>query len=160
MCDNSISVRMAQTVDDLLPGIDATVKDRSSTLIDLATAENWLIREELVPQYKTGIQRMLSPKVPSPSRVSPLLPQESLTRKGTLWIDRAPLGPFLSAWVRRRPRSSRCPFRFLQPLLCAGRSSPPTADSCHSRRDQLSRRSPLQHLRRRRQRSSAGAVLE
>ena len=63
MCDNTLSMRMAHTVEGLLPGIDATVKNRASTLIDLATAENWLIRDELVAQYKAGIEQAFSSKV-------------------------------------------------------------------------------------------------
>jgi hypothetical protein len=68
---------MAHTVEGLLPGIDATVKNRASTLIDLATAENWLIRDELVAQYKAGFQG-------ATPLASPMLPQESLTENEPL----------------------------------------------------------------------------
>jgi hypothetical protein len=50
---------MKQTIDELLPRIDASVKDWSSTPIDLGTAENWLIREEQECIYKTAIQQRL-----------------------------------------------------------------------------------------------------
>ena len=62
MSENTLSARMKQTIEGLLPRI-AAVKDRSSTLIDLATAENWLIREELGSIYKAAIQNGLSSKV-------------------------------------------------------------------------------------------------
>ena len=47
MRDITLSTRMAHTVVGLLPGVDATVNNRASTVIDLATAENWLIRDDL-----------------------------------------------------------------------------------------------------------------
>ncbi|KAF5984798.1 1-aminocyclopropane-1-carboxylate synthase 1 [Fusarium bulbicola] len=54
-----LSPRMRDTVAANLPTVSSSLNDRSSDKIDLATAENWLIRPELQRLYKEAIQSHL-----------------------------------------------------------------------------------------------------
>lgn len=58
-----ISSRMRDIVSALLPTVDAKTAERASNKLDLATAEHWLIRPELVKLYKHFILKHLDPKV-------------------------------------------------------------------------------------------------
>lgn len=59
-----LSSRMQKPVLAILPKIAATIAERTnartSRKIDLSTAENWLIRPELVEIYKDAIQNQLT----------------------------------------------------------------------------------------------------
>ncbi|KAF5581612.1 1-aminocyclopropane-1-carboxylate synthase 1 [Fusarium pseudocircinatum] len=55
-----LSSQIRDTVKAILPTVSSTLNDRSSDKIDLATAENWLIRPELQRLYKEAIQRHLT----------------------------------------------------------------------------------------------------
>ncbi len=60
------SDRMASTVSTMLPQITASLSQRSVTdvpKVDLATAENWLIRPELVALCKNAIAEDLVAQV-------------------------------------------------------------------------------------------------
>lgn len=58
-----LSSRMGDTIAAILPKITTTVSKRASPKIDLATAENWLIRSELCRLYKEAIQKGLNNEV-------------------------------------------------------------------------------------------------
>ncbi|POR35309.1 1-aminocyclopropane-1-carboxylate synthase-like protein 1 [Tolypocladium paradoxum] len=57
-----LSSRMQRPASAILPKIAATIAERTGTTrkIDLATAENWLIRPELVEIYKDAIEKSLT----------------------------------------------------------------------------------------------------
>jgi hypothetical protein len=66
---NGLSKRGAANVDTILPRISAAVAERSDSTvvrIDMSTAENWLLRDEIIELTKEGILSSLSPHV-SPS---------------------------------------------------------------------------------------------
>jgi hypothetical protein len=57
-----LSNRGRYNVDIFMPTIAAKVDQKVSTTIkkiDLATAENWLMRDELVTMFKTAVSREL-----------------------------------------------------------------------------------------------------
>lgn len=54
---------MQGVVTALLPKIESSVSGRKLNNIDLATAENWLIRSELISLYKEAVQQHLVPEV-------------------------------------------------------------------------------------------------
>lgn len=61
-----LSERGAGNVDAILPRISSALKERtnpSAPRIDLSTAENWLLREEIIQATKDGIQKELKPHV-------------------------------------------------------------------------------------------------
>ena len=61
-----LSSRMSNVIASMLPKIAVTVSERSSTgppKIDLATAENWLVRRELIAILKEAVARNLDPEV-------------------------------------------------------------------------------------------------
>ena len=63
---NGLSARMSSIIAAVLPKIAVTVSERTSTgspKIDLATAENWLVRDELVAIYKEAIGCALNREV-------------------------------------------------------------------------------------------------
>jgi hypothetical protein len=59
-----LSSRMQKPATAILPKIAATIAERTSARtsrkLDLSTAENWLIRPELVEIYKDAIQNQLT----------------------------------------------------------------------------------------------------
>ncbi|MCJ1251406.1 hypothetical protein MMC30_008639 [Trapelia coarctata] len=60
---HGLSVRMNSTVAALMPQISSTIADRSSIetpKIDLATAENWLLRPELIALCKSAVAKDLT----------------------------------------------------------------------------------------------------
>lgn len=59
---NQLSSRMRDTIASLMTKVDKTVSGRS-TSIDLATAENWLLRPELQEIYGDAIQSGITSKV-------------------------------------------------------------------------------------------------
>ena len=59
----AISERMKGVVTTLLPKIESAVSARNPNNIDLATAENWLIRPEVISLYKEAVQQHLVPEV-------------------------------------------------------------------------------------------------
>lgn len=66
---NGLSSRMSATIATVLPKIAVTVAERSharASKIDLATAENWLVRHELVAIYKEAIARDFNREVNTP----------------------------------------------------------------------------------------------
>jgi hypothetical protein len=59
-----LSSRVRSNVERMLPGITSALGDRDkSALIDLATAENHLIRQELIDIYKNAVDKRLAPEV-------------------------------------------------------------------------------------------------
>ena len=61
-----LSKRGGGSVAAILPKIKDAIERRlnpDSNLIDLSTAENWLIRSELVDLYKSSITQDLTPEV-------------------------------------------------------------------------------------------------
>jgi gliotoxin/aspirochlorine biosynthesis aminotransferase len=62
-----LSSRMQKPASAILPKIASTIAERTNTStsrrIDLSTAENWLIRPELVEIYKDAIQNQLTTAV-------------------------------------------------------------------------------------------------
>lgn len=63
---SGLSSRMSNVIASVLPKIATTVGERSSkgpAKIDLATAENWLARRELIDIYKQAIAQDLDPQV-------------------------------------------------------------------------------------------------
>lgn len=63
-----LSNRARYNVDVFMPSISAKVKQKTSAaseqkIIDLATAENWLMRDELVGIFKDSISRELGSAV-------------------------------------------------------------------------------------------------
>ena len=101
----NLSERGWANVSAVMPKIESAVEERSgreSQTIDLATAENWLIREEIIELCKESIDGKLSSKVrtvgpvdslsSSPSIFEKLLPTNNtcsifLTREGSLAIQ-------------------------------------------------------------------------
>lgn len=67
MADSDIlSTRMRNIIATVMPKIAATVAQKTSTshsVVDLATAENWLVRDELLAIFKEAIARDLIPEV-------------------------------------------------------------------------------------------------
>lgn len=66
MAYTGLSSRMSSIIATVMPKIAITVAERNSTdhpRIDLATVENWVVRDELVAIYKEAIARELSPEV-------------------------------------------------------------------------------------------------
>jgi len=59
---SQVSSRMKDTIASIVPKIDVALSDKSSR-IDLATAENWLLRPELAETYKTALQNGISSEV-------------------------------------------------------------------------------------------------
>lgn len=59
----------------ILPKIAATIAERTSATrkIDLSTAENWLIRPEVVEIYKSALQKNLTASVRTSHRLASLL---------------------------------------------------------------------------------------
>lgn len=57
-----LSSRMQKPASAILPKIAATIADRTDAAhkIDLATAENWLIRPEIAEIYKDALQKNLT----------------------------------------------------------------------------------------------------
>lgn len=104
--DSNLSERGWATVEGILPKIKDTVAERSkkvNTNIDLSTAENWLIRPELVNICKDAIDENLSPKVslPEPKFIFAIVNIDSTA-------------PFVSTWVFRRSRPSAILFEVVQ----------------------------------------------
>ena len=63
---NDMSSRGSANVDEIMPKITATVAERSkpqTSNIDLSTAENWLIRPEVIEICKVAIAENLCPEV-------------------------------------------------------------------------------------------------
>lgn len=63
---NGLSTRMSKSVASMLPHIAATIAERTSkgpAKIDLATAENWLLRPELLEICKDAIAQNLTADV-------------------------------------------------------------------------------------------------
>lgn len=63
---NDLSKRMSKSVASMLPHIAATIAERTSkgpAKIDLATAENWLLRPELLEICKDAIAQNLTAEV-------------------------------------------------------------------------------------------------
>lgn len=60
-----LSSRMQKMASAILPKIAATIAERTSAVrkIDLATAENWLLRPEIVEICKNAIQENLTEAV-------------------------------------------------------------------------------------------------
>lgn len=60
-----LSSRMGGPVAAILPKVAATIEGRTSSKsrIDLSTAENWLIRQELISLYKEAIDQQLSKQI-------------------------------------------------------------------------------------------------
>lgn len=68
-----LSARMSDNIVNILPKIAATITERTATglvKIDLSTAENWLLRPELLALCKDAISRHLRPEVRSPLKIS------------------------------------------------------------------------------------------
>lgn len=66
---DGLSSRMSNIIASVLPKIAVTISERSSNgpaKIDLATAENWLARRELIDIYKQAIAQDLDPQVYCP----------------------------------------------------------------------------------------------
>lgn len=64
---------MSSNIAAILPKIAATIAERTSTgptKIDLSTAENWLLRPELLVLCKDAISRNLTTDVRTPLRIS------------------------------------------------------------------------------------------
>ena len=63
---SALSVRMRSSVDFVLPKIAASIAERTSTgpaKIDLATAENWLLRPELIALCNDAMAQKLTEEV-------------------------------------------------------------------------------------------------
>ena len=59
-----LSSRVRPHVERILPAVTSALGDRDkSELIDLATAENYLIRQELIDIYKNVLDRRLTSEV-------------------------------------------------------------------------------------------------
>lgn len=58
-----LAPHMRDIVATVLPAVSSNLTDRSSNKIDLATAENWLIRPELQRLFKEAIQSHLTKDV-------------------------------------------------------------------------------------------------
>lgn len=71
---SGLSTRMNDTIAAILPKIAATITERKSTggvaKIDLSTAENWLLRPELVVLCKDAISQNLKASVRSQNLAS------------------------------------------------------------------------------------------
>lgn len=68
-----LSARMSSNIVAILPKIAATIAERTSTgptKIDLSTAENWLLRPELLTLCKDAISRNLTADVRNPLKIS------------------------------------------------------------------------------------------
>lgn len=67
----ALSSRGRNNVDNLMPKIAAMVaiktEQRSTPVVDLGTAENWLMRQELVALFKTKLFERLCDDVSHPS---------------------------------------------------------------------------------------------
>lgn len=62
----SISSRGRNNVDAIMPKISALIEEKfksPASTIDLSTAENWLIRTELMAIYKAGVNDQLEARV-------------------------------------------------------------------------------------------------
>lgn len=72
---SGLSTRMNDTISAILPKIAATITERTSTggfaKIDLSTAENWLLRPELVALCKDAISQNLTASVSPENFASP-----------------------------------------------------------------------------------------
>jgi hypothetical protein len=69
----TLSRRAHASIDDIMPRIRGVVADRSATQnanIDLSTAENWLLRPQLVEMCKDAISQHLTTKVERPTVLS------------------------------------------------------------------------------------------
>lgn len=90
-----LSVRSSEVVEAIMPCIRDAVVERTrqdNPNIDLSTAENWLIRKELIEMYQESIQRGdLAARV----GYVPSLKPEALTDSNSAF--------FVSAWLFRRP---------------------------------------------------------
>lgn len=69
---DQLSERMKDTVASIVPGITSALENRTNK-IDLATAENWLVRRELQNIYKTAIHEGITSEV-----LTMLLPNRDL----------------------------------------------------------------------------------
>lgn len=66
MVGAGLSKRGAANVDKIMPGISAALLERTKPTaprIDLSTAENWLLRDEIIELTKDGIRDGLKPHV-------------------------------------------------------------------------------------------------
>jgi hypothetical protein len=59
---SQVSPRMRDMIASIMPKIDVAILNRASS-IDLATAENWLLRPELEEIYKSALQASISSQV-------------------------------------------------------------------------------------------------
>lgn len=70
---NGVSTRMSTVIAAVMPKIAVTVANRTSTAtprIDLATAENWLVRDELVTLFMEAVAKDLDHRVLTLSHLS------------------------------------------------------------------------------------------
>lgn len=72
---SGLTIRMNDTISAILPKIAATITERTSigglAKIDLSTAENWLVRPELVALCKDAISQNLTASVSPENFASP-----------------------------------------------------------------------------------------
>jgi hypothetical protein len=138
-----LSSRMQKPASAILPKIAATIAERTSARtsrkLDLSTAENWLIRPELVEIYKDAIQNQLTVAVCT-----------SITPYFLIQMERVlilPTGSVILGRLWWRSKASGGPRCLLQQLLCPrlpGRAKSHFRDAWG---EQLPRFDPLHHLR-------------
>ena len=78
---NGVSTRMSTVIAAVMPKIAVTVANRTSSAtpnIDLATAENWLVRDELVTLFMEAVAKNLDPKVFTLSHLPKAFPPPDL----------------------------------------------------------------------------------
>lgn len=66
--DSGLSTRMSSALEELLPKIDAVAPHKlydPTTAIDLSSAQNEVLRTELIEFFKTTVENKLSSKVGS-----------------------------------------------------------------------------------------------
>lgn len=150
--NEDMDTRLATWVESLaahlLPKIRASLADKEAS-IDLATAENWVIRDELAVLYQRAMSENVNASVSeSVAVLLPLFPANP-------W-----LAPFLSNGLRRPTTSSGGARASVQQLFCPRAPSASASLRRYYRCKPLPRYAAVYYLRERRQCISRRAVLQ